>query len=137
MFDEEKKRRKLIKRYLHIKKGFIKNVLYSILKRKGIYISRDAMIGKNLFFVHPYNLFIGKGAIIGDDCTIYHNVTIGKKNERYPIIGNNVTIFPHSILIGDISIGNQTIIGAGSVAIQSFPDKVVVAGNPAKVIENE
>lgn len=135
MFDEEKTRRKLIAKYLNKKRGFLKNLIYSILKHKGIYISRDAVIGEKAFFVHLYNIFIGKGVIIGDKCTIYHNVTIGAKDGEYPHIGNEVVIFCNSTVIGNITIGNSVKIAAGAVAVSSFGDNAIIGGVPARIIK--
>ena len=93
-----------------------------------------------IIFPHPIGIVIGKGVKIGNNCTIYQNVTIGTKeitsweNAPYPSIGNNVTICANSILFGDISIGDNCLIGAGSVVFKSFPANCIIAGNPAKII---
>ena len=90
-----------------------------------------------VFFPHPLGIVIGKGVSIGNGCRIYQNVTIGLKNEtdtQYPKIGNNVTIYANSIIIGDIVIGDNTIIGASTVVTKSIPPNSIVAGNPAKII---
>ncbi len=100
----------------------------------GNYISKDAIIGNNIFMPHPIGIVIGNGVKIGDGCSIYQNVTIGQKNEKYPKIGNNVIIFPNSAIIGDIIIGDNVVIGAGSVVIYNVPDNAIIAGNPSKII---
>lgn len=73
--------------------------------------------------------------------TLHQGVTIGKNfggtKYGYPTIGDNVIIFPNSIIVGDIKIGNNVIIGAGSIVINDIPDNCVVAGNPAKVVSHE
>ena len=90
---------------------------------------------KNTKFVHPFGIVIIKSAQIGYNCTIYHNVTIGwwKKS---PKIGNNVTIYPNSMIIGDVEIGDNVIIGAGSVVTKSIPANKVAAGNPVRIIRD-
>lgn len=107
----------------------------SRLKKRGIYISNPKLIGKNFTIGHPLSIVIGKDVVIGDNVTVYHNVTIGNKNNKYPIIGNNVLIYPHSIIVGDIKIGNNSIIEAGSVVLNDVPENCLVAGNPAKIIK--
>ena len=94
---------------------------------------------KNTFFPHPIGIVINGNAKIGRNCTIFHNVTIGdsmsgKPENRYPTIGDNVTIYANSVIIGGITIGDNAVIGAGSVVLKDVPPNAVVAGNPAKTI---
>lgn len=98
-------------------------------------------IEKNTFFPHPIGIVINKSTQIGNNCSIYQNVTIGDgrknplTNRRSPIIGNNVTIYANSVVVGGITIGDNAIIGAGSVVINDVEADSVVAGNPAKRIK--
>lgn len=91
-------------------------------------------------FPHPIGIVIGKGAKIGKNCTIYQNTTIGngkynkELNSSIAAIGNNVTIFANCNIIGGINIGDNAVIGAGSVVINDVEANTVVAGNPAKFI---
>ena len=68
-------------------------------------------------------------------------MTIGKSfggsKYGYPTIGDNVIIYPNSVIVGNISIGSNVIIGAGSVVVSSVPDNCVIAGNPAKIISKD
>lgn len=93
---------------------------------------------QGLLLIHPYNIIIHPDTIIGMDVTIYHNVTTAKiwsgKKKGSPVIGDNVTIYPHSIILGSVNIGNNCVIGAGSVVTKSVPSGSVVAGNPARII---
>jgi serine O-acetyltransferase len=101
-----------------------------------IEISPRAQIGHGLFFPHPQCIVIGN-AILGDNCTVYHGVTIGAKlpfHEEYPKIGDNVYIGKGSTILGDVSIGNNVTIGANSMVLEDIPDNSVVIGNPAKII---
>ena len=107
----------------------------SRLKKRGIFISKNAQFGSNLTFGHPLSIVIGDGVKIGDGVLIYQNVTIGKKNNQYPTIGNNVIIFPNVVIVGGISIGDNCVIGAGSVVLHDLPSNSVAAGNPARVIK--
>lgn len=101
----------------------------------GIEIHPGATIGKRLFIDHGMGIVIGETARIGDDCTIYHQVTLGgtgkDKYKRHPDIGNNVMIGAGSKILGPISIGNNVKIGAGAVVLKSTPDNVTIVGVPA------
>lgn len=95
---------------------------YKIYKKYGCCISPKAQIGKNLTLPHPIGIIIGEGVKIGDNVTIYQNVTLGRKNKdisEYPKIGNDVTIYCNSVVVGDISIGDNTIIGCNSTVLKS------------------
>lgn len=112
---------------------------YVMLKKWGCDISFNAIIGENLFLPHPNGIIIGDSVEIHDNVVIYQNVTIGAKNRSdkivdYPVIGNSVTIFPNSVVIGKIKIGNNSVVGAGSIVIEDVPPYSTVVGNPAKII---
>ena len=83
-------------------------------------IGYGVTIGKALIIPHPMNIVFGMGAIIGDSCVIYHNCTIGSKDGGYPTLLNECVVFPNSVLVGEIVIGEKSIIGANS-----FVDKDV------------
>lgn len=94
-------------------------------------------IGINCKFPHnALGVLIHPDCIIGDNCTILHNVTIGGKKgaKRLPVIGNNVVIGTGAIIIGDVEIGDNSIIGAGAVVTHNVPPYTIYAGNPAKKI---
>lgn len=119
---------------------FIARWLCERAKRKtGIEIHPGATIGKRLFIDHGMGIVIGETAIIGDDVTIYHGVTLGgvstAKKKRHPTIGNNVMIGCCSILLGDIKIGNNSKIGANSVVLKNVKSNTTVVGIPAKKIK--
>ncbi len=87
-------------------------------------------------------IVIGETAEIGDDCTIYHQVTLGgtgkDKYKRHPTVGNNVLIGAGSKVLGPINIGNNVKIGAGAVVLKNVPDNVTVVGVPCdRVIKKE
>lgn len=124
--------------YIYIKYMSTDNTFSKFARKKinrhGNDISLKAKIGKNVFFPHPVGIVIGKNSCIGNSCWIYQNVTIGQKDGRYPNLKDNVIVFPNSIIFGDVTIGENSIIGAGSVVSQSCPPNSVLAGNPAKII---
>lgn len=106
--------------------------------QESLYLCKSSdVVGKNLMIWHGFSTIINAD-IIGDNCEIWQQVTIGNKfNEdgAKPKIGNNVKICAGAILVGDITIGDNSIIGAGSVVTKDVPANVVVGGVPARVIK--
>lgn len=99
-------------------------------------IPLGTQIGGGFRLIHYGLVVIHRNAIIGKNCTILHNVTIGKTHKGVPRIGDNVTIGANSVIIGPICIGNNVTIGAGSVVVKDVPDNVCVIGNPGRIISN-
>lgn len=97
-------------------------------------------VGKGLRFMH-YSCIVISAEFIGENCTIFQGVTIGHsflgKNPGRPRIGNRVVIFAGAKVIGNISIGDDVIIGANAVVNRSVPSGSVVVGNPAKIINQD
>lgn len=94
-------------------------------------------IGRNLMIWHGFSTIVNAQSI-GDNCSIWQQVTIGNKldnGESKPRIGNNVKICAGAIIIGDITIGDNVIVGAGAVVTKSVPSNSVVGGCPAKIIK--
>lgn len=105
----------------------------------GVQIPRGTVIGKGLFLPHFGTIVLNKKAVFGDFLTIYHGVTVGAKGSasgviKSPVIGNNIRLSTNSIILGDISIGDNSTIGAGSVVVKSIPENSIAVGNPAKTI---
>ena len=104
----------------------------------GIEIHPGAAIGRRLFIDHGMGVVIGETAIIGDDCLIYQDVTLGgtgkEKGKRHPTLGNNIVIGGGAKILGNITIGDYSRIGAGSVVIQSVPDHSTVVGIPGRIV---
>lgn len=108
----------------------------------GIEIHPGAQIGKGLFIDHGMGVVIGETAVIGDDCTIYHNVTLGGRGHaigerRHPIIGDNVLVGAGAKLLGPITVGNDANIGANAVVLHDVPDRATVVGVPGKIVRIE
>lgn len=103
---------------------------------KSIEISGE--IDSGLIVYHGYSTII-HATKIGKNFSTYQNVTIGRGkniNGRYtPIIGDNVTVYTGSVVVGGITIGDNVTIGAGSIVIKDVPSNCVVAGNPAKIVK--
>lgn len=84
-------------------------------KKYACYFSYKANIGAGLNLPHPIGIIIGDGCTLHDNVTLYHNCTLGQgKDQAYPTIHSDVTIYPHSIIIGGIDVYENAIIGAGS-----------------------
>ena len=104
----------------------------------GIEIHPGATIGRRCFIDHGMGVVIGETTEIGDDVLLYQGVTLGgtgkERGKRHPTIGNNVVIGTGAKILGNITIGDHTKIGAGSVVIRSVPDHSTVVGVPGRVV---
>lgn len=107
----------------------------------GIEIHPGAKIGKKLMIDHGMGVVIGETAEIGDNCIIYHQVTLGgtgkEKVKRHPTIGNNVMIGCGSKVLGNINIGDHVKIGSNSVVLKNIPSNTTVVGIPGRMIEKK
>ena len=104
----------------------------------GIEIHPGAKLGSKVFFDHGMGIVIGETAEIGDNCVIYHGVTLGgvstSKTKRHPTLKNNVIVGTGAKLLGNIVVGNNVKIGANSVVLKDIPDNAVAVGIPARII---
>jgi serine O-acetyltransferase len=103
----------------------------------GIEIHPGARIGKGLFIDHGMGVVIGETAVIGDNCTIYHGVTLGgngkvKGKKRHPTIGDNVLVGAGAKILGPFYVGNNVLIGANAVVLGEVPPETTVVGVPAR-----
>tara|TARA_Y100000022_G_scaffold188986_1_gene187830 strand:+ start:16969 stop:17616 length:648 start_codon:yes stop_codon:yes gene_type:complete len=106
----------------------------------GIEIHPGAKIGRRFFIDHGMGVVIGETAIIGDDCTLYHGVTLGgttwKKGKRHPTLKNNVVIGAGAKVLGPITLGNNSKVGSNAVVVNNIPNDSTAVGIPAKIIES-
>ena len=121
--------------FYNIKLFFIARLISQLTRFfTGIEIHPGATIGKRLMIDHGMGIVIGETAVIGNDCVIYHQVTLGgtgkEKLKRHPTIGNTVLIGAGAKLLGPINIGDNVKIGAGSVVLKSVEKNSTVVGVP-------
>ena len=104
----------------------------------GIEIHPGATIGRRFFIDHGMGVVIGETAEIGDDVLLYQGVTLGgtggEKGKRHPTLGNRVVVGTGAKILGNIQIGDNVKIGAGSVVVHSVPDNSTVVGVPGRVV---
>lgn len=107
----------------------------------GIEIHPGAQIGRRFFIDHGMGVVIGETAVIGDDCTLYHGVTLGgtswNKGKRHPTLKNGVVIGAGAKVLGPIEIGEAARVGSNSVVVKAVPDGVTVVGIPAHIIDDK
>ena len=107
----------------------------------GIEIHPAAKIGRRLFIDHGMGVVIGETSIVGDDVTLYQGVTLGgtgkEHGKRHPTILDNVVIGGGAKVLGNITVGRNCRIGAGSVVLRNVPDDSTVVGVPAHIVFRE
>lgn len=107
----------------------------------GVEIHPGAVIGKGFFIDHGMGVVIGETSEIGENVTIYHGVTLGgtsfTKGKRHPTIGNNVTIGAGAKILGPLTVGDNSKVGANSVVIRDVPPNSTVVGIPGSVVPGE
>ena len=106
----------------------------------GIEIHPGAVIESRLFIDHGMGVVIGETSIIGDDCTIYHGVTLGgtswKQGKRHPTLENKVVVGAGAKILGPIIIGSGAKIGSNAVVVKDIPKNVVAVGIPARIVQD-
>jgi serine O-acetyltransferase len=107
----------------------------------GIEIHPGSKIGRRLFIDHGMGVVVGETAIVGDDVTLYQGVTLGgtgkEQGKRHPTIEDNVVVGGGAKILGNITVGKNSRIGAGSVVLRSVPDNSTVVGVPGHIIFRE
>ena len=102
--------------------GLARIISARIYNHYGCVISPTARIGRGVLFAHPVGVVIGDGTIIGKDCIIYQNVTLGKRSlgvGGYPVVGDRVVIFAGAQVVGDIELADDVTVGALSLVTDS------------------
>lgn len=110
-------------------------------RKTGIEIHPGATIGKGLFIDHGHGVVIGETAIIGDNVTLYQGVTLGgtgkEHGKRHPTLEDNVMVGTGAKVLGSITIGANSMIGAGSVVLENVPPNSTVVGVPGRVVKRD
>jgi serine O-acetyltransferase len=107
----------------------------------GIEIHPGATIGRRVFIDHGMGVVVGETAVIGDDCTLYHGVTLGgtswKKGKRHPTLDKGVVIGAGAKVLGPITIGANAKIGSNAVVVKDVPAEATAVGIPARILDQE
>ena len=107
----------------------------------GIEIHPGAQIGRRVFIDHGMGVVIGQTAQIGDDCTLYHGVTLGGTSwgggKRHPTLGKNVVIGAGAKILGPIFVGDGAKIGSNAVVLREVPAGATVVGVPGQIVESD
>ena len=105
----------------------------------GIEIHPGASIGRRVFIDHGMGVVIGETAEIGDDCTLYHGVTLGgvswNKGKRHPTLGKSVVVGAGAKILGPFTVGDGAKVGSNSVVVKPVPAGATVVGIPARIVE--
>ncbi len=107
----------------------------------GIEIHPGANIGRRVFIDHGMGVVIGETAVIGDDCTLYHGVTLGgtswNKGKRHPTLEANVVVGAGAKILGPIIVGAGAKIGSNAVVVKDVPQGATAVGIPARIVDQE
>ena len=106
----------------------------------GIEIHPGATIGRRFFIDHGMGVVIGETAVIGDDCTLYHGVTLGgtswNKGKRHPTLERGVVIGAGAKILGPITLGEGAKVGSNAVVVRDVPSRATAVGIPARIVED-
>jgi serine O-acetyltransferase len=107
----------------------------------GIEIHPGATIGRRFFIDHGMGVVIGETALIGDDCTLYHGVTLGgtswNKGKRHPTLGKGVVVGAGAKILGPVTIGDGAKVGSNAVVVKDVPARATAVGIPARILDDE
>lgn len=122
--------------------GAVARLLYKKYTYKyGFQIPPTVKVGKGFLIMHFGHLVINSQAVIGDNCSIYHGVTIGATfkgaNKGVPVIGNRVWVGAGAAIVGGITIGDNVLIAPNAYVNFSVPSNSIVIGNPGKLIHKD
>lgn len=123
-------------------KIFSRLIANRMQRKYAFYLSPNAAVHPSVKFVHPVGVVVGLGCVIGENCRIYQNVTLGggkigdAQDNNFPTLDENVVVFAGAVIVGKVKIGKGAIVGANSVVTKDVPDYCTVAGAPAKIISS-
>ena len=131
-------------RFYHLQKAaknpFVRDVFTFLMSRSahrhGGYVGPDTVFCDIPTLPHGlHGIFVSRYAVIGKDCWIYQNVTIGESNRKAPVIGDGCLIGAGAVIVGDVRIGNHVKIGAGAVVNTDIADGCTVVAQPPRIME--
>lgn len=120
--------------------GWSKLIKWIVKGQYALFFSQPSNTIKPGLVIHHGHSTRISAKFIGQNCQIWHNVTIGTNKSHFnnrPIIGDNVKVCTGAIVMGNITIGNNVLIGAGTILQKNVPDNCVVVGNPARIIKKD
>ncbi|MGN0518288.1 MAG: serine O-acetyltransferase EpsC [Acutalibacteraceae bacterium] len=124
--------------YNHNMKFIARYISQRCRKKTGIEIHPGAKIGRGLFIDHGMGVVIGETTEIGDNCTLYQNVTLGgtgkDHGKRHPTLGDNVLVGAGAKVLGPFKVGSNSRIAAGAVVLNEVPENSTAVGVPAKIV---
>lgn len=107
----------------------------------GVEIHPAAQIGKHFFIDHAMGVVIGETTIVGDNCVLYQGVTLGgtgnETGKRHPTLGSNVIVGVGAAVLGNITVGDNSKIGGGAVAVKDVPPNCTVIGIPGRIVKRD
>jgi serine O-acetyltransferase len=130
-----------VSHWFYLRRCYVIARLFSQFSRflTGIEIHPGAKIGKRLFIDHGLGVVIGETAEVGDDVLLYQGVTLGgtgnQCGKRHPTLGDRVVVGTGASILGNIRLGDNAKVGAGSVVVHSVPENATVVGIPGRVVK--
>ena len=125
--------------YQHNMKFIARFLSQRARNKTGIEIHPAATIGKGLVIDHGMGVVIGETTVIGDNCLIYQNVTLGgtgkDHGKRHPTLGNNVMVGAGAKVLGPFTVGDNAMIAAGAVVLSEVPPNSTAVGIPARIVK--
>lgn len=116
---------------------FVRCLLYYCPPRATLHIyTKSSNVGGGLYVGHGWGTVIN-AKMIGKNCVVGQNVTIGSRNLKEPVLGDNVDVYANAIVLGDITIGDNTKIGAGAVVVKNVPSNCVVVPAKSNIIRKD
>ena len=127
----------LFRKYQQKKSLLIRLMLYRMTRKYGLEISVGAQIGEGVYLGHPYQITVAEGTRIGNDVNLHKGCTIGRENRGkragVPTIGDRVYVGIGSVIVGNITIGDDVLIAPNSYINFDVPSHSIVIGNPAVI----
>ena len=132
--------------FFHCHSGFLRKIVCKFLRNRlitqyGIYLNWETYIGKGLELPHPNGIVIGKTSVIGENCRILQQVTIGSARKgdyllnKQPHLGNNILLGAGSKILGSITLKDNTVVGANAVLLTDTVESGVYVGVPARIVK--